>query len=159
MARRRYTDDERATALAALTANGGNVSKTSKQLGIPEMTLRQWSDGSRHPEATQMSEDKKEPLSDACERIARQLADAMPKKIGKAGLQQTATSFAIMVDKMQLLRGKATSIQKHDLSELSDEELQQRFEEAARIADVDPGRNEPPQGETETADPVGDDIP
>ena len=53
---------------------------------------------------------KKGHLADECEEIAWRLAQAMPEKIGKASLSQMATSFGIMIDKMQLLRGLPTSI-------------------------------------------------
>jgi hypothetical protein len=59
MAKRRYTDDERSLALAALAANTGNVNKTVRQLGIPTTTLEHWSKGERHPESIQMIAEKK----------------------------------------------------------------------------------------------------
>lgn len=37
-----YTDDQRIAALAALAANGGNISQTARQTGIPRITLRKW---------------------------------------------------------------------------------------------------------------------
>lgn len=42
MPRRRYSDSERAEALAALAANAGNRAKTARQLGIPRQTLAEW---------------------------------------------------------------------------------------------------------------------
>jgi transposase-like protein len=35
MGKRRYSDEERGVALAALAANNGDVSKTARQLDIP----------------------------------------------------------------------------------------------------------------------------
>ncbi|HYH63586.1 MAG TPA: transposase [Urbifossiella sp.] len=138
--RRRYSDDERASALAALAANGGKVKPTAKQLGIAETTLRQWAEGHRHPEAAQMSALKKGPLADRLEEIAWQLADALPGKVETASLQQTATSLAIAIDKMQLLRNKPTTINRDvvdsdaDLRGLSDAELDARLAAAAERA-------------------------
>jgi hypothetical protein len=45
VARRNYTDDQREAALAALLANGGNLTKTEVQTGISRSTLREWRDG------------------------------------------------------------------------------------------------------------------
>ncbi len=45
MAKRRYSDQEKAEALAALDANGGNLLKTSEQIGIPRQTIQEWASG------------------------------------------------------------------------------------------------------------------
>jgi transposase-like protein len=59
MARHHYTDEQRANALAALAANGGNANRAAKELGIPVRTLRNWGKGDRHPEAAEMGRQKK----------------------------------------------------------------------------------------------------
>jgi len=46
--KREFTDDEVASALATLRANGGNAKKTATQLGISRTTLRGWA-GRQHP--------------------------------------------------------------------------------------------------------------
>ena len=43
-ARRKYSEKERANALAA---DGGNLNHTTKQLGIPEKTLGNWAKDER----------------------------------------------------------------------------------------------------------------
>lgn len=109
--RRRYTDEERANALAALAANGGNVQRTAEQLGIPQITLHNWARGKRHPEASQMGERKKGPMADRLEEIAWQLLEAIPGKIDGATLATTATAMGIAIDKARLLRGEPTAIE------------------------------------------------
>lgn len=42
--RRQYSDNDKAAALAALDANGGNVRGTAKQLKLSHATLQRWSD-------------------------------------------------------------------------------------------------------------------
>jgi transposase-like protein len=37
-----HTDEDKATALAALDANDGNVAKTARQVGIARQTLGEW---------------------------------------------------------------------------------------------------------------------
>lgn len=125
--KRCYSDEERANALATLKANGGKVSLTARQLGIPEVTLRQWASGLRHPEAMQMSESKSALLADHLEEVAFKLVKAMPKKIEKAGLQQVAVSLGISVEKVKLLRGEPTEIIKGelDLGQLTDDQIEQ----------------------------------
>src|SRR5262249_16637663 len=125
--RRRYTDEERAAALAALHANAGNLQRTAHQVGVPETTLRHWATGDRHPEAAQMGDQKRGPMADAFDAIAWKLLDALPDKIGTASLAQAATALGIAVDKGRLLRGLPTDIPGEpnplDLTKLSDEEL------------------------------------
>lgn len=107
----RYSDKEKATVLAALDANEGNVALTARQSGVPDSTLRGWAKGRGTPaEIAELREHKKEELSERLEAIAHQLVDALPGKIGEASLQQTATSLGITIDKMQILRGGPTDI-------------------------------------------------
>lgn len=142
--KRRYSDDERAAAVAAVAANGGNVERTAELLGIPESTLRQWVKGDRHPEAAVMSDGKKGELADRLEAIAWKLADAIPGKIPATGLQQLATTLGIVVDKMQLLRNRPTTINRaeratdDDLGSLTDDELERRLAEARSRAGSPP---------------------
>src|SRR5438876_453768 len=45
--RNAYTGDDMVFALRALEANGGNVTRTARELGIPIATLHQWARGKR----------------------------------------------------------------------------------------------------------------
>jgi transposase-like protein len=125
--RRRYTDDERAACLAALSANGGNVERTAADCGVPETTLRQWSKGTRHVEASQMSGKKKKDLGTKLNELAHKLAGAMPGKIKDANLRDLAVSMGVAIDKSRLLSGQPTNINENrlmpDLSRLSDDDL------------------------------------
>lgn len=145
---RRYSDEDRANTLAALAANEGNVARTAKQLGIPAKTVENWAKGTNHPEAAELGDRKKGVLADKLEEVAWKLAGALDQKIEQAGLQQTATSLGIVIDKMQLLRNKPTAIQgdapeEEDLRKLSDEELDRRLAEARSRAEA-AERGEPP---------------
>lgn len=128
MERRKYTDEERAAALAALDANAGNVARTAEQLGIPASTLQYWQEMDALPK---LREQKKVQLADRLEEIAYQLVEALPGKIKKANLLQTATTLGITIDKMQLLRGLPTNIS--DDASLTDE---QRMAELNRLANA-----------------------
>lgn len=122
--RKRYSDEERANALAALAANGNNLTRTSQQLGIPIKTLSNWLHGTRHPEAVQQGNQKKGPLADAIEEVVYQLVGMMPEKAKSADLKDIAVAVGVGVDKIRLLRDQPTSIAGR---ELSDAERSERF--------------------------------
>jgi hypothetical protein len=67
-------------------------------------------------------------------------------------LQQAATSYGIIVDKMLLLRQQPTEIHQHDLSHLSDEELEAQIRSKYRELvekygfDLDGSSPTPPAG-------------
>lgn len=107
--RREYTEEDKATALAALAANNGDVKATADQIGMPRRTLHNWSRGINAPTDDGLVPQKKGHLADACEEIAWKLLESLQGKIGKATLSQAATSFGIMVDKAKILRGESVS--------------------------------------------------
>jgi transposase-like protein len=109
MTRKRYTDNERAAALTALAANGGKVERTARELDIPRKTLAQWARGQRHPEAAQMSHEKKALLADIFEEMAyRALGHLTPAKLKKCDAIKLVKIAAIATDKMLLLRGQVS---------------------------------------------------
>jgi hypothetical protein len=145
-ARRRYSDEERANALAALAANGGNVDRTARQLGIPAKTLENWAKGDRHPESAEMGERKSGSMADALEGVAWKLLDALPGKVEKASLSHTATAMGIAIDKCRLLRGEPTAINRQEMDDLSDAELDERIRDLeAKLRDP-AGREGGPAG-------------
>lgn len=134
MAKRRYSDEEKAEALAALDANDGDVRKTARSLAIPYTTLREWVTHQQHDAVTNIRTQKKSDLAQRLEEIARELADAMPDKIQAANLQQVATSMAIAIDKMQLLRGAPTSISDIAIEQIADRIERMTDDERAILA-------------------------
>lgn len=121
-AKRRYSEADRAVALALLDANGGNLKRTAREFGVPVDTLRYWRDRrvegaerEEEPPAPKQTTNKdvqvaKESLADATARLAQRLVSAMEDKLADANLKDAAVAFGIAVDKMQVLRGEATSI-------------------------------------------------
>lgn len=71
MARRHYSDADRAAALAALDANGGNIAGTARQLGVPESTLRSWSDKPDNAAPADLREHKRLELAELLEQWLR----------------------------------------------------------------------------------------
>ena len=123
----KYSEDDRAVALAALDAHEGNVLKAAAFCKIPRKTLEYWRDGGAvNKPVAELRQIKKGELADRLEALAQLLVDAAPSKIAEASLQMVATSLGIAVDKMQLLRNKPTTIT-DDLSNYSDTELDRRI--------------------------------
>jgi transposase-like protein len=111
VSKRRYSDDEKAAALAFLRFNGGNVLKSAKALGIPHKTLDEWAKGkNQHPEVADLRNEKKEEISALIEQAVREMVGASAGKLSTANFQQLWTSVGIAVDKMQLLKGEPTNI-------------------------------------------------
>jgi transposase-like protein len=126
MPRRHYSDEERAAALAALKANGGNIARTAAQVGVPEQTLRQWRDNPDAAAPPQVREQKEEQLKDMIERVARESLEVMSEKSGEADYKDLAVGVGILIDKKRLLDGQPTSIaetRRLDLSRLTPHEL------------------------------------
>lgn len=118
--RRFYTDRERADALAALEANGGNVWATAKNLGIPHATLNQWSGGSatraavaviQRPEVAQVNQESKRDLLKALEHARWLYLDRLtdPDAVAKTSGYYAAVTTKILTEQHQLLSGGATS--------------------------------------------------
>ena len=104
--RHRYSDDFRAEALAALAANGGNVKRTARQLGLPRKTLDGWATGRTPPPPAHLRHQKSERLAQALESVVRQLLEeaSRPEATAAAPLKDLALALGIAVDKMLLLR-------------------------------------------------------
>lgn len=105
MRKRQYSDDDKATALAALDANEGNVKRTATQLEMPHKTLDDWAQGRKqNPAVAELRNRKKGTLAEKFDNLAHSLVDAMPAKIAKATLSQCAVTAGIAVDKGMRLR-------------------------------------------------------
>lgn len=112
-----YSEDQKATALAALKANAGNVVKTARELNIPRGTLQSWQKGiGVNSEVLKSQQVKKAEIADRLEAIAHKIIDTLPSKMEEAKLGELATALGIAVDKMRLLRGESTQRMEHALS-------------------------------------------
>jgi len=145
--KRRYSDEEKANALAALAANAGNIERTARELSIPASTLQHWANGNVHAQVTNLRDQKKGVLAEGLEDVAWRLLEGVtPAKIAETDVRELLTAVGIAVDKMQLLRGKPTAIGKHDFSGVSDDELDKLIATEERaIVGGDPGEA-PPSG-------------
>lgn len=128
--RRQYSDREKAEALAALDACGGNYDRAAAQTGIPKSNLVYWAKGRGvHPEAAgELREEAREALDMRLEQLAHRIMDKVLEqeagcKIDNANFSQLLTGFGIAIDKMRLLREQSTSITQN----LSDDERRTRI--------------------------------
>jgi hypothetical protein len=112
MARRYYTEDDKATALAYLEANRGNVRVTAKQVGIPFQTLQYWAKGGAiRPNMTELSVIKKESLRERWESLAYQALEAAKNLSEEASYKDLVMAAAIATDKSQALADRENAEQ------------------------------------------------
>src|SRR5262249_42234380 len=97
----RYTDEDKAAALAYLQANGGALAKAARELGIPLGTLKGWATGRNlGPKAIETYYAVKETLSSKLEDVVYQIVDAMPQKIPETTLRDLGATLGVLVEKM-----------------------------------------------------------
>ena len=118
-----HSDEIKATAIALFEAERAHTSedlaarRVSKALletykkKVSIRSIKRWASGEHvSTEATEDASAKKQILADLFEDLARDaLAGITPEKIKTASVAHLATIAGIAVDKMQLLRGEATS--------------------------------------------------
>jgi len=132
-ARRDYTDEEKAKALALLHANAGNQNRTARTLGIPRLPLCRWaqgqaSDGKNPEELAALRQRKRDELSLGFRQIAEKALALLPGKLATASAKDLAVIAAIACDKVLLLSGEATS-RSETVSAVGQEERLRLFRE------------------------------
>jgi hypothetical protein len=132
MGARRYRDDERAGSLALLAANGGNLHRTARDLGIPRRTLEHWAKGTAHPEAAQDCAPKKGALAECVRDALYAGLGVLPGKLAELDGYKLTIALATLIDKLRLLEDKPTSVSKLDISAMTDEELARAIEAEER---------------------------
>lgn len=108
MARRHYSDADRAMALAVLDSCEGKTSLAAAQLKIPESTLRRWIEDRDLAAPAELREEKKLGLAELFEAEIRAAILSMESKRDGASYRDTGTVIGILTDKVQLLRGEPT---------------------------------------------------
>jgi transposase-like protein len=109
--RRRYTDEDKANIAVAVNLSGGNIRATARMLGIPSQTINSWMSGrSLRGEVAKKYEALQGELSAKLEGTAHRIVDGMSEKIDQSSLKDLATSLAITIEQMRLLREQPTQI-------------------------------------------------
>lgn len=111
---KRYTEEEKATALEALNLAGGNVARAARESGIVESTLREWAQGRNvSPDVyADYVAKKKGAVSARLSALQERLIEALfdKKKIEAARYGEISTAFGIVTDKLRLIDERPTEI-------------------------------------------------
>ncbi len=111
MARRRYSDRERAEALAMYDACG-NLTEVSKTLGIPDSTISAWINhgAGLNDDIPDLRSFKKLDLASKLDTIAHQCAGLLPNRLPDANVREIVGAMSQSIEKSQLLKGNPTNI-------------------------------------------------
>ena len=124
---RKYSDQEKATALTLLKANNHNVFQTAIELKIPRKTLEHWSkETDIHPDLARTCLEKQGELDALFEEVARKyLGQASdPFVVSSTAGKDAVIAAATATDKMRLIRDQPTAINAN--VRLNDEERSAR---------------------------------
>jgi transposase-like protein len=113
VAKRTYTDADRAAVVLALQVNQGNVARTARDTGVSESTVRDWKrvwDKDGPPENVQAEavEQAKEFVAEL-EEVRNKTLSLLRDKLDEVRPDKLATVFGILDDKYRLAIGLATS--------------------------------------------------
>lgn len=126
----RYSENEKASVLAVLETNNGNTGKTARETGVLRQTIGAWKAGIGINEDVQnILHVKKEELRDLHKLIAVKALGLMQNKLSDCSAAQLSTIAAISTEKMLLLEGEPTSINKELLSNDDREQMKRELRE------------------------------
>lgn len=113
--RTRYTDEFRASAVAAAIAAGypsvkGALSRVAGQLEVSHQLLRNWCTSQQNPPPQNLLQQKKQDLRDLFMDEIYNAAGVLPSKRGNASYSQLVLAIATMYDKVRLIDNMPTVI-------------------------------------------------
>ena len=110
----------------------GALSRVGKNLNVPISTLRGWFNLKNNPPPAELRNEKRKTLSEMLKDEIDGALNAMPNARPDASYRDIGTVAAILIDKLQLLEGKAT-----ERIELNDNITQEeRSRRAAELFDT-----------------------
>ncbi len=112
--KRKYLESDRAAVYLALQVNKGNVARTAKETNVPETTVREWKKQFvTDPPDLEVTEAVLTDFTTAAERVRDKLIQSYEAALdaGKVSPDKMPVHIGIFVDKVQLLKGLATSRQ------------------------------------------------
>lgn len=135
--RKRYDDKFRASAVVMLQAAGytgdenskkGSLQQVADALGVQPRVLSRWFTGENNPPPDDVVSEKRQDLRDMLRAEIEAALKALPAAREAASYRDIGTVAAILIDKLQLLEGKATDRIAHEHSgELTIEERASRI--------------------------------
>jgi len=106
---RDYSPEFKAEALLLLKANDGNLSRTAAELNIPRKSLEVWTtQDDRYGELRQQTRASLDAKLDLT--VHKYIDSIYAHNLEDTPLQQKATAFGIVFDKLQLVRNLPTNI-------------------------------------------------
>ena len=112
MGKRTYSERDRAAVYVALQINDGNVLRSSRETGVPEQTVREWKKKfETDPPDLETTEAAASDFVEKAEEVRDLLLSEYLKalKAGKINPDKMPIHIGIFTDKVNLLKGLATS--------------------------------------------------
>lgn len=114
--RKTYSDKFKAGAIVMLQSEGYPdkpyaLEMVAQRVGVPGRTLRRWFNGEHGQPPVDVVTESKKQLTDLFEDEIRAIMDSLPGVRDEASYKDRVTGAAILVDKIQLLTGGATTRQ------------------------------------------------
>lgn len=137
MGRGRATSIETIQLIKATYALNGSVSDTSRDLGVPESTVRKYISPENKDEFAEVRAEKIAEaipaIVDLCAKAQIKLLNAIMDEDGlkKASLQEKAITFGVVTDKLQLITGEATERHEHRNTTEARQSIARRIDELA----------------------------
>lgn len=118
MARRTYSDDDRAAVFIALTVHDGNVARSSRETGVPEQTVRDWKDLWERegipPELQHLVQQQASDFAGRVEKTRDKALTLLDQKLPEMSGRDLATTVGILTDKALRARGLDIKTVKHE---------------------------------------------
>lgn len=138
MAKRQYTDSDKAAVYLALQVNKGAVAQSARDTEVPEQTIRdwkrKWTSGEWDPPEQEVLEGIVDDFVSDMERVRNKSLQMLENKLDDVKPDKLATVIGILDDKIRLARGLATSRSESTLALPSEEEVANRLLQGARLA-------------------------
>lgn len=108
LTRRRYSDEEKARAVVHLEATGNDFTAVSRQLNVPETTLRHWASGGGINDGVRaLVRTVRKPLLEKMHDVVHAIVDIIPEKLPEATLPQIAQALHSVSEAISRLTGGA----------------------------------------------------
>jgi transposase-like protein len=105
---RRYTDEQRAQVLAVLKANGGKIKPTSRETGVPAVTIRGWRDNPENAAPADVRSSAERDLAAEIDEVRWLYLDQARKSVRQERGSFAVSSFVKLTEAHQLLTGGPT---------------------------------------------------
>lgn len=134
MGRGRITPDETIEQIKATYALNGNARETSRVLNVPLATVLKYVDPETKDEFDQVRSEKRVDIIAKAAEVQVKLLDAMaePVSLARSSLQEKATAFGIVTDKILLITGQPNN-RTHTTTDATATLTPEEMEQAAKI--------------------------